>query len=163
MTREQPWAGDTIPDGTGVIEVRVAEVRQFFNSMDPSPFREKDLDEGAVEFIVSWAKEFPANRALALLIHLDKPAVMPDAADVVRDAVHAFFARSSELSTQQLRQLLRIGRTSLIIGLVFLAVLARRGLGRPPPAGQSARSSPSGGPVDRGLGRNVEAAADLSL
>lgn len=121
MTGEKSWAGDAIPEGTGVIEVRVTEIRQLFNSIDPSPFREKDLDAGAVEFIVVWAKEFEADRPLALLIHLEQPAVMPDASDAVRDAVHAFFARSSELSRQELRQLFRIGRTSLVIGLVFLA------------------------------------------
>jgi hypothetical protein len=27
--------------------------------MDPSPFHEKDLDEDAEEFIVSWADEYP--------------------------------------------------------------------------------------------------------
>lgn len=121
MTCEQPWTGDTIPERTGVIEVRVAELRQLFNSMDPSPFRERDLDNDAQEFIVSWAKEFATDQPLALLVHLDKPAVMTDAAETVRDAVHSFFARRSELSGQRLSQLLRIGRTSLIIGLAFLA------------------------------------------
>ena len=29
---------------SGTIQVRVGELRQLFNSMDPSPFRERDLD-----------------------------------------------------------------------------------------------------------------------
>lgn len=36
--------------------------------MDPSPFHEKDLDHDAEEFIVSWAKEFPKNEPLALVV-----------------------------------------------------------------------------------------------
>ena len=32
-------------------EVHVAELKQLFNSIDPSPFRNKDLDPRAEEFI----------------------------------------------------------------------------------------------------------------
>ena len=35
-----------------VIEVRVAELRQLFNAMDPSPFLKRDLDPRAEAFIV---------------------------------------------------------------------------------------------------------------
>ena len=40
------------------IEVKVREKTQLFNSMDPSPFHEKDLDPDAEEFIESWAMEY---------------------------------------------------------------------------------------------------------
>jgi len=33
--------------------------RTLFNAIDPSPFRDKDLDPKAEEFIVGWAKELP--------------------------------------------------------------------------------------------------------
>jgi hypothetical protein len=122
MTTEQrPWAGDEIPPGCGVIEVRVAELAQFFNSMDPSPFHEKDLDEDAEEFIVSSAKEMGAEKPLALLVHLDKATVMPDAGHALSDAVHAFFARRSMLTRRRLQERFRTGRISLAIGLLFLA------------------------------------------
>ena len=38
---------------TGLIEVKLTELNQLFNSMDPSPFHERDLDHDAEEFIVS--------------------------------------------------------------------------------------------------------------
>jgi hypothetical protein len=120
-TEQRTWAGDEIPPHSGVIELRVAELGQMFNSMDPSPFREKDLDDDAEEYIVSWAKELGSEKPPALLVHLDKPAVIPDAANAIRDAVHTFFAHRSELTSQRLHQLLRTGRTSLMIGLLFLA------------------------------------------
>jgi hypothetical protein len=61
---ENPVAGDEIPPASEIIEVRVAELSQLFNSMDPSPFHDKDLDDDAEEFIVSWAKESePTNRS----------------------------------------------------------------------------------------------------
>jgi hypothetical protein len=46
-------------------------MNQLFNSMDPSPFIEKDLDDDAEEFIVSWAQEFPHNAPVKLRIYLD--------------------------------------------------------------------------------------------
>ncbi len=48
----RPAAGDPIPPKCSLIEVRVAELKQLFNAIDPSPFRETDLDPKADEFIV---------------------------------------------------------------------------------------------------------------
>jgi hypothetical protein len=36
-----------------VLELYLAEQRQLFNSMDPAPFRERDLDPEAQEYIVA--------------------------------------------------------------------------------------------------------------
>src|SRR5258705_272078 len=44
------------------IEISVRTFDQLFNTMDPSPFHEKDLDSDAEEFILSWAQEFPGLR-----------------------------------------------------------------------------------------------------
>mgnify|MGYP003392134273 CR=1 FL=1 len=41
----------------GVIEVRIRELAQLFNSFDASPFHERDLDDDAENYIVSWARE----------------------------------------------------------------------------------------------------------
>jgi len=35
-----------------VIEVHVAELNQLFNAIDPAPFRQRDLDPDAADFIV---------------------------------------------------------------------------------------------------------------
>ena len=43
------------------IEIYLDRIEQLFNSMDPSPFHEKDLDRDAEEFIVSWAQEYPVR------------------------------------------------------------------------------------------------------
>ena len=44
-----------------MIELSVQEVAQLFESLDPYPFREKDLDKDAEEFIVGWARELPGR------------------------------------------------------------------------------------------------------
>jgi len=119
---EHHSAGDAIPTDCQLIEVRVAELKQLFNAMDPSPFREKDLDPNAEQFIVGWAREVPRDVHLALLVYLDRPAGVPEEPAILRDAIREYFGHRAETSRRQLRQLLRLGRTSLAIGVVFLAV-----------------------------------------
>lgn len=120
MTSAQAAAGDEI-EGRSVIEVHVKDLTQLFNSMDPSPFLDKDLDVDAEEFIVSWARELPDDVPLALLVHLDRPTVDANEGRMLTDAIHTFFRHRAELVQRRLRELLRRGRTSLMIGLVVVA------------------------------------------
>jgi hypothetical protein len=114
-------AGDALPPRCRPIEVRVAELRQLFDEIDPSPFQERDLDPKAVEFIVEWSRDLPAASPLALVVHLDRAAGPPEEAALLRDAIHEFFRQRAVGSRRQLRELFRRGRTSLAIALVFLA------------------------------------------
>jgi len=111
-----------VAPGSGVIEVRVAELRQLFNSIDPSPFRERDLDPRAEAFIVDWARELPHDAPLALLVHLERACGPRDEAAMLADAIHEYFAQRALGSRRQLRELFRRGRISLAIAVVFLAV-----------------------------------------
>jgi len=120
-------AGDSLPTKCAVIEVHVGELRQLFNAIDPSPFQDKDLDPKAEEFIVGWAKDLPRDTSLALVVDLDRQAGLPDEAALLRDAIHQFFTQRAQIYRQRLRELFRVGRTSLVIGL--LAVAAAIGLG----------------------------------
>jgi hypothetical protein len=43
------------------IELNLRDINQLFNTIDPSPFPDKDLDRSAEDFIVSWAQEFPID------------------------------------------------------------------------------------------------------
>ncbi len=118
---EKPSSGDKIPANCGIIEVRLQELSKLFDAMDPSPFRERDLNPNAEEYIVDSAKELPAKTPLALVLYLDKPAALPDEGRAVGDAIREHFVRQSELSQRKLRQLLHRGWISMVIGLTFLA------------------------------------------
>ena len=104
------------------IEIRVTDQRQLFNSMDASPFGHRDLDPRAEEFIVSWARELHQKAKLSLRVHLDQPADRPGESTLLIDAIHGFFRDRAEGSRRSLRDLFRVGRTSLLIGLAFLAL-----------------------------------------
>ena len=46
------------------LELRVRELGQLFNSMDPTPFLNKDLDREAEAFIETWALGLPPKAGL---------------------------------------------------------------------------------------------------
>lgn len=101
------------------VEVRLDSLRQFFNSMDPSPFYEKDLDPDAEQFIVSWAEEFPLADHVSLVLHVDVPEPVAEEPRV-EQAVHSHFHNQARLERLELRKLMRIGSRSLAIGLAAL-------------------------------------------
>jgi hypothetical protein len=101
--------------------VRVSELRQIFNAIDPSPFRHRDLDPRAEEFIVEWAKDLPPNEPWALVVHLVRAAGRADEATVLREAIHAYFGERAVAARRRLRELFHRGRISLMIALTFLA------------------------------------------
>lgn len=103
------------------IEVRIAKLSELFNSMDPTPFHHRDLDPDAEEFLESWAMEFPQDSRFRIVVHIEQmPPENP--LPVVEEAIHNYFEYKSVLSKRNLRTLMLEGRTSLLIGLGFLAV-----------------------------------------
>jgi hypothetical protein len=107
--------------GARTIELRLREISQLFNSLDPSPFNEQDLDQDAEEFIVGWARELPRRMPLHLVLHLEKP--LPEGRDSasVAEAVRHYFMYRAGITGLELRQLFKQGRVSLLIGTLFLA------------------------------------------
>jgi hypothetical protein len=101
------------------IKLKLRDIDQLFNSMDPSPFIDKDLDDKAEEFILGWALEFPRDEPVRLRVQLDQwPAQDPK--DLIRKAVHNHFAHRAEITDLEFKRLMKQGRTSLIIGLSCL-------------------------------------------
>lgn len=110
----------TSPGHAHAIRLKLRDMGQLFNSMDPSPFIERGLDPDAEEFIVSWAHELPAGSPFKLRIDLEQwPGEDPN--DVIRQAIHNHFAHRARLTDMEFRRLMKQGRTSLLIGLAFLA------------------------------------------
>lgn len=102
------------------IDLRLNDINQLFHSLDPSPFREKDLDAQAEEFIVDWARELGRTRPLLLTIYLTRAPAMDNPVQAVREAVRNYFRYRADQTTRQYRELLQQGRKDLGIGLVFL-------------------------------------------
>ena len=115
---------DTFADASrppeAAIEIRLSRPQQLFNSLDPSPFHERDLDEDAEAYIVDSADEFTMKDPLKLVIHLPADQLDPDAANALPQAIHHYFNYRLEETRRRLRFFFRDGRTALMVGLVFL-------------------------------------------
>lgn len=110
----------TAQDDPVEISVRTRTIGQLFNSLDTSPFREKDLDAGVEEFLTSWVRELPVNVAFGIVVHLPpEEAAKADAADI-DDAFANYFTYCADAAEHELRELFRVGRRFLAIGLVVL-------------------------------------------
>jgi len=107
--------------GTEWLDIRVGELRQLFNAMDPAPFRERDIDPNAETYIVDWARETQSRRPLGLVVHLARDPVTPDAQAMLHASFGEYFRQRAIATRARLRRLLREGRISLAIGLAFLA------------------------------------------
>jgi hypothetical protein len=105
-----------------IIEVRVQELSQLFNSLDPSPFPERDLDDDAAEYIVGWARELPTHAELAIAIHLAGPEARKAEERDLRTALLNYFVQRAEAQQRELNELFRIGRRYVAIGLPILVV-----------------------------------------
>jgi hypothetical protein len=111
-----------------LIEIRLRETRQLFHTLDPAPFRDKDLDDGAVDYLLEACREAGAHRDLRLVIHLPQHEAAGEAAHTLPEAIHNYFAYRERQSRADSRRMLRFGALSFGIGLVFLVTcLALRG------------------------------------
>ena len=104
------------------LDLRVREMAQLFNSMDPAPFLDRDLDQDAEEYIESWAMGYPRGSRFHITVHLQQKPAEPDPGALIADAIHHYFAFKAELARREMRRLLGQGRQSLVIGLGFLAM-----------------------------------------
>jgi hypothetical protein len=110
------------------IEVRVETLSQLFDTLDPFPFRERDLGKDAEEYIVGWAREFPRDQPINIVIHAPEDELKGEYAQQLGTALSHYFDYRAEMVGRDLNELFRIGRQSLVIGMTVLAacVLASR-------------------------------------
>ncbi len=111
----------SIPPGAERLDIRVDELRQLFNSMDPSPFRERDLDPSAEHYIVEWASEVRDAAPLALVVHVARNPSRREDLATLHLAVDEYFARAAAAARVRLKRLFRRGRWNLLIGVLFVA------------------------------------------
>jgi len=103
-----------------VIEVQVEKIGQLFHTLDPMPFRDRDLDREAEDYIVGWARELPRKHPLRILVHMPASEALGEQAAELEQALQRYFAYRADTMTGELKELFRIGRYSLLIGIVVL-------------------------------------------
>ncbi len=110
------------PREYATIEVRIRELGQIFNSLDPSPFTERDLDDDAEAYIVGWAREVDSGLPFRIVVHLPASEAEKAQERGLESAIGNYFAYRVGMLERDLSDLLRVGRRSLGIGIAALAV-----------------------------------------
>lgn len=115
MRKQHPKDGSTHQ-----INIKLHSPKQLFNTFDPSPFHEKDLDLAAERYIINAVDEHALKKPLHLVIHLPEQEISVDMADQFREAIQGFFSYRANEAKHQLRRCFRDGRIALFVGLCFL-------------------------------------------
>ena len=109
-------------DGKILIELKLREIMQIYDSLDPSPFYQKVLDKNAEEYITEAVMDFPSSTDLKLVVYLPESEIQKDAARDLGQAVHNHFKYKADQAHREMRETLTGGRISLLIGIVFLTL-----------------------------------------
>ena len=103
-----------------MIEIKINSPEQILNSFDPSPFHTRDLDDRAAEYIIESAEEMGSGSPLLLIIELPGSEAARELSLELPTALSNSFRYRATQARFQLRDLFRIGRLSLAIGLAVL-------------------------------------------
>ncbi len=102
------------------IEIRIKSVDQLFNSLDPAPFRERELDREAERHIVAYAREVAASQPIKLVIYLPTATLGPALTTELDAAIGNHFAHQAREQETELNELRRLGRKGLAVGLLVM-------------------------------------------
>jgi len=109
------------------IAIQIGDLHQLINSLDPSPFRERELDSDAEDHIVGWARELPRTAPIRIQIHMPAATAHETDEAELRETIVTHFSNAAVNCGRELRELLRIGRIQLGIGLVVLVLCVSAG------------------------------------
>jgi hypothetical protein len=117
MNKSGPAGGEN-----GVIEVRLHDVNQLFDEMDPAPFHKRELNRNAEEYLVDSVTELASGKLREIVLYIERAHLIDDGV-AIGAAIRDHFARRSAYTEKALRRLLQRGLISLLVGLSFLTAM----------------------------------------
>src|SRR5688572_2748678 len=109
-------------NGRSCIDLKIRHSRQLFDGRDPAPFRERDLDDEAVAYLLGAAQEISRKQPLAIVVTISEepePRLPPE---VIVEAMRGHFVYEGEQIDRRLREHLRRGHITLGVGLTVLVL-----------------------------------------
>ncbi len=79
-------------DGKLLIELELHNIMQIFNSFDPAPFHEKELDSEAEEYIYNTVGEFPLKKSLEIIIYAPLSEFDGETEHTLKEAIRNHFS-----------------------------------------------------------------------
>ena len=110
--------------GSATVNIHVRDEAQLFNSLDPSPFWDRDLDRDAATFIEEeFADKWSAD-TWHLHVHVHDGEVL---AEHLQQAVENYYGRLAGSARHELQETRRLGELAFIGGMaVFLLSMVLR-------------------------------------
>jgi hypothetical protein len=138
MASESKPSRYRLEDGRTCIDIRLRSARQLFDGRDPAPFRERDLDEDAVDYLCSAAEEIAGATSLKLVLFFEEASTPALSAAEIEAAIRGHFEHEREQVNRRLRQQRRFGHVALAVGLsVLVAFLTLAEMAHRLPAGHA--------------------------
>jgi hypothetical protein len=109
---------------SATVSIHVHDQAQLFNSLDPSPFWDRDLDRDAATFI---EEEFADKRnadAWHLHVHVQEGVAV---SEHLQQAVESYYRRLANTARRELHEHLKLGQLALAGGIaIFLLSMGLR-------------------------------------
>ncbi|WP_229390387.1 hypothetical protein [Methanosarcina sp. DH2] len=107
-------------EGKLLIELELHSMMQIFNSFDPAPFHEKELDEEAEVYIYNIVGEFSLKKPLEIVVYVPPSEFSQETESTLKEAIRNHFLYKKVLTEVDLKRLLQRGRRNMTIAVIFL-------------------------------------------
>lgn len=104
------------------IDLSFKDYSQLYDNRDPAPFIERDLDEEFVKYLLMCMAEIPENEPKKIVLKGPPIEVGNKVQEEFIEAFHSYFEHEVRALDNELKELLRLGRTSFFFGITFLVV-----------------------------------------
>lgn len=102
------------------IELFLRNPQQLFDSRDPAPFRERDLDPDAMEYLLDALEELPGKAPLKLVFHFAMAAEPGMDAEGISTSVKAHLEHEESQARRRLRRFLRRAQVTAFLAVLML-------------------------------------------
>lgn len=107
-------------EGRKWIEIRVKNPLQLFDARDPAPFRERDLDEKFIEYIITAVQEFPISTPLKIVIYIEENISNQFTINSIKEAIQSYLEYQKDLQKRNLKNFIKKSQVFFIFGLAIL-------------------------------------------
>jgi hypothetical protein len=114
------------------IELFLRNPQQLFDSRDPAPFRERDLDPEAMQYLLDALEELPTKAPLKLVFHFAEPPGLGMDTEGISTSVKAHLEHEEAQARRRLQRFLRQAQLTaflailMLVGCLFLSGWAHR-------------------------------------
>lgn len=109
------------------LDLRLRSPRQLFDSRDPAPFRDRDMDPEAEAYFMEALEELPRKATVKLVVHFTEPEEAGLGPAEIAAAIQAHMVHEEEEAGRRLRRFMRqaqvgaVAALAVLLGCLFLS------------------------------------------